>query len=47
MKTRQITMLPDSQALFSPAGRPMGNISLLCPGIRAASCFFDFKAQKW
>ena len=47
MKTHQITMLPDSQGLFSPRWSPDGRYLAAMPMDSSALKLFDFKAQKW
>ena len=47
MKSRQITILPDSEGLFSPRWSPDGRFLVALREDSSGMMLFDFKTQKW
>jgi eukaryotic-like serine/threonine-protein kinase len=47
LKTRQVSMLPDSDKLFSPRWSPDGRYMVGMPTDSLGLRLFDFKTQKW
>jgi serine/threonine protein kinase/Tol biopolymer transport system component len=47
VKTRQVSLLPDSQGLYSPRWSPDGQYIAAMPANGQSLTLFDFKTQKW